>query len=433
MTKRVGLYWFTNDLRLHDQPALFHASNVADELICFSVTGLAWSQLDGEMNDELSEPRRRFLKESLADLASQLAVLNQQLWVSKGDCLKSLTEIIETQAVTDVFRSEHVGWYENQCWEQLQVQFPQLQLHTIATHTLFDQDNLPFTVSGMPTGFNGVRRKLEKSKAHQPIEVLTQLPPMPENIGLLSSALNLDVDVNNASVTSVYKNEFAGGESVGLAHLAAYLKSGCASSYKQTRNALDGWQTSCKFSPWLALGCLSVRTVIADLKAYEAEHGANDSTYWIYVELLWREYFQWYGHRHGKKLYSQGGQADKLLPNRHNVNRIQQWIMGETDFPLVNACMTELRLTGFLSNRGRQIVASCLVNELEQDWRFGAAYFEQALIDFDLATNWGNWQYIAGAGPANVAKKHFNLDKQAMQFDSKHTYTNKWLARRDSV
>ena len=152
MTKRVGLYWFTNDLRLHDQPALFHASNVADELICFSVTGLAWSQFDGEMNDELSEPRRRFLKESLADLASQLAVLNKQLWVSKGDCLKSLTEIIETQAVTDVFRSEHVGWYENQCWEQLQIQFPQLQLHTIATHTLFDQDNLPFTVSEMPTG-----------------------------------------------------------------------------------------------------------------------------------------------------------------------------------------------------------------------------------------------------------------------------------------
>ncbi|PWQ99632.1 DASH family cryptochrome [Leucothrix arctica] len=433
MTKRVGLYWFTNDLRLHDQPALFHASKVVDELVCYSDMGSVWSQANGDMSDDFGEQRRRFLEEALADLASQLAMLNQKLWVSKRNCLNVLVELVKTQAVTDVFRSEHVGWYENQCWQRLQTQFPQLQLHTIATHTLFDQDNLPFTISEMPTGFNGVRRKLEKPKAHQPIERVIQLPPLPVSIATLFSVAGLEVALKSASTISTHEDEFSGGESVGLAHLTSYLESGCASSYKQTRNALDGWQTSCKFSSWLALGCLSVRTVVADLKAYEAEHGANDSTYWIYVELLWREYFQWYGHRHGTKLYSQGGQADKLLTHRHNPNRIQQWIMGETAFPLVNACMTELRLTGFLSNRGRQIVASCLVNELEQDWRFGAAYFEQVLIDFDLATNWGNWQYIAGAGPASVAKKHFNLEKQAMQFDPKFTYTNKWLVRRDSA
>jgi deoxyribodipyrimidine photo-lyase len=78
--------------------------------------------------------------------------------------------------------------------------------------------------------------------------------------------------------------------------------------------------------------------------------------------------------------------------------RFQKWINGSTPYPLVNACMNELRETGDLSNRGRQIVASCLVNELGMDWRYGAAYFERVLIDYDVASNWGNWQYLAGVG-----------------------------------
>ena len=432
MTNKIGLFWFTNDLRLHDQPALSRAANGVDTLICFAHSGTAWSQAKQSMTAELDKHRRHFHNQSLASLDSQLKALDQRLWVTKSDCLDALSKTIDSQAVTDVFRSEHAGWYENQLWDSLQAQFPLIRFHTVATHTLFDDKNRPFSIANMPAGFNGVRKKLEKSEPHAPIASVTQLPPLPVSVSELEGLLAL-VDlsqIEHTSTTAFDQPSFVGGEQAGLDHLVHYLASGSASTYKQTRNALDGWQTSCKFSPWLASGCLSVRKVMADLKAYEAEHGANESTYWIYVELLWREYFQWYAHRHAHKLYTHGGQANKQLECHPYERQLQSWIWGETAYPLVNACMTELRLTGFLSNRGRQIVASCLVNELAQDWRDGAAYFEQVLIDFDVATNWGNWQYIAGAGPENVNKKHFNLEKQAAQFDPKQTYINTWLSRR---
>jgi deoxyribodipyrimidine photo-lyase len=111
--------------------------------------------------------------------------------------------------------------------------------------------------------------------------------------------------------------------------------------------------------------------------------------------------------------------------------RFQKWIHGSTPYPLVNACMNELRDTGYLSNRGRQIVASCLVNELAMDWRYGAAYFEQALVDYDVASNWGNWQYLAGVGADTRAKRHFNLEKQTQQFDADGRYIRLWDGDKD--
>jgi deoxyribodipyrimidine photo-lyase len=90
--------------------------------------------------------------------------------------------------------------------------------------------------------------------------------------------------------------------------------------------------------------------------------------------------------------------------------------------------MKELKATGFLSNRGRQIVASCFINELSMDWRYGAAYFESVLIDYDLASNWGNWQYLAGVGADPRDKRHFNLEKQTQQFDPNGQYIQRWQA-----
>lgn len=90
--------------------------------------------------------------------------------------------------------------------------------------------------------------------------------------------------------------------------------------------------------------------------------------------------------------------------------------------------MNELKHTGFMSNRGRQIVASCLVNELSLDWRCGAAYFEQQLIDYDVASNWGNWQYIAGVGADPRGGRHFDIEKQSRIYDPENTYIHTWAS-----
>lgn len=106
----------------------------------------------------------------------------------------------------------------------------------------------------------------------------------------------------------------------------------------------------------------------------------------------------------------------------------KQWCSGDTDYPIVNAIMKQLNTTGYISNRGRQVVASCFVNELGLDWRYGAAYFQQQLIDHDVASNWGNWRYIAGVGADPRGGRHFNLEKQTNIYDPLGDYIAEWGA-----
>ncbi|MEY3758746.1 MAG: hypothetical protein RIR39_237, partial [Pseudomonadota bacterium] len=142
--------------------------------------------------------------------------------------------------------------------------------------------------------------------------------------------------------------------------------------------------------------------------------------------LLWRDYFHGYAHLYGKRLFAfQGIKQQKPLTSFY-PERFQKWCSGNTPYPLVNACMKQLNATGFMSNRGRQIVASCLVNELAVDWRYGAAYFEQQLLDYDVASNWGNWQYLAGVGADPRGKRYFDLNKQTRQYDPDGLFINKW-------
>ena len=148
-----------------------------------------------------------------------------------------------------------------------------------------------------------------------------------------------------------------------------------------------------------------------ELKKYESLNGKNQSTYWIFFELLWREYFQWYAHHYKESLYKISGVTGIRPLSSFYAERLKKWEQGTTPYPLVNALMNQLVSTGYMSNRGRQIVASCLVNELELDWRYGASFMESHLIDYDVASNWGNWQSIAGVG-SDGKKKHFDLNKQ---------------------
>ena len=172
--------------------------------------------------------------------------------------------------------------------------------------------------------------------------------------------------------------------------------------------------------------------MIDELKNYEARKGANESTYWIYFELLWREYFQWYAARYKHKVFKQGGITQKRTSCCFYPERYQKWCQGNTPYPLVNALMKQLNQTGYMSNRGRQIVASCLIHELQLDWRYGAAYFEQQLIDYDVAANWGNWQYIAGVGADPRGGRHFNIEKQTRQYDPEGHFIAKWKGQATS-
>ena len=178
----------------------------------------------------------------------------------------------------------------------------------------------------------------------------------------------------------------------------------------------------------MALGCLSPREIYRQLKEYESLYSANESTYWLKFELLWRDYFRFMMKKYNYKYFLQQGiQTKKDTLNEHNQDLLQQWIDGRTGLDFVDANMLELKLTGFMSNRGRQNVASYLCNDLKLDWRYGAAYFEQQLIDYDVCSNWGNWAYLAGVGNDPRGNRYFNIEKQANDYDKNKTFRDLWL------
>jgi deoxyribodipyrimidine photo-lyase len=173
---------------------------------------------------------------------------------------------------------------------------------------------------------------------------------------------------------------------------------------------------------------LSPKRIYHELKCFESEHGASEHTYAFYLELLWRDYFRLNGKKYGNALFLKGGLKGK--PNKilkDDLELFKSWATGLTGIPMIDANMNELNQTGFMSNRGRQLVASFLVKDLEINWQMGAEYFESKLIDYDPCSNWGNWNYIAGVGNDPREDRYFNILTQSKRYDPEGLYVRRWL------
>ncbi|OQW75210.1 MAG: deoxyribodipyrimidine photolyase [Proteobacteria bacterium ST_bin11] len=421
--RKIGLYWFGNDLRLHDNNNLEQASAALDQLVCVYCLDPAWLAPNQFGMAHLSSLRWLFLKQALQDLDRNLQQVGQHLLVCYEAPVTAITTLVSKHGISAIYRSRHGGFQERQTWLALQKQLPGLRFIETDTQTLFHLKDLPF--AQLPQSFTQFKDMVEHLPIDQPSSACSALPASPESKS--DWLFNFPVYL---AASSAFDPDmaFQGGETTGKRHLRAYFRSSYPSNYKAVRNELDGWENSSKFSPWLAQGNLSVRKIYANLRRYEQENGANESTYWLYFELLWREYFQWYALQHGRRLFAFRGIKQHKPLTSFYPERFQKWCNGYTPYPLVNACMKQLKATGYLSNRGRQIVASCLVNELAVDWRFGAAYFEQHLLDYDVASNWGNWQYLAGVGADPRGQRHFDLEKQTRLYDPEGKFINKWQA-----
>lgn len=417
--KKRGIFWFRHDLRLHDNPGLISLSEQVDEMLCIFIIDPRWFKNSHYQSAHMGDKRREFLQQSLFSLQSNLQQLGQQLFVLEGETLDILDSLIDAVSPDTLASSMHPGVYERQQWQRLKQDQPDIHFIQRSAHCLFEAQALPFELEYLPSSFTPFRKRVEEQSVAPALPAPTTLPPAPR----LSWLSSRDVGLPNKAKEMT----FTGGESAGLAQLEYTLfTSHNIKQYKQTRNGLDGWDYSSKLSPWLANGCLSVRQAFAEITRYEAEHGKNDSTYWLYFELLWREYFQWHLIKHQAQLFQFAGTQNKRPLTTFMPQRFAMWCQGCTPYPLVNACMKQLNHTGYMSNRGRQLVASCLVHELGIDWRFGAAYFEQQLIDFDVASNWGNWQYLAGVGADPRGHRRFDLAKQAQQYDPSGEFVRQW-------
>ena len=421
MSKRI-LYWLQNDLRIDDNPILSELATEQCALDIVFVINPHWFKNNNYQQKPYGVHKQQFLMQSLYELQQALIERGQTLHVLEGEPVSLLKARINEQNIDEVVYSEQFGLYEQRQINLLKAHCPNTKFTGAQQDTLFKQSDLPFDLSELPKHFTPFRKKVEA--ATSPISLST-LPNglLPQPITLCAKK-PLERIANNGVMHGGFKSA--------QTHLKQYFSGLLPSTYKITRNELDGFNNTTKFSIWLALGCVSARQVYKAVEAYEHSQITNESTYWIKFELLWREYFKWHALKAGKSLFSFKGQKQTKPLTTFMPNRFATWCNGATPYPLVNAIMNELNATGYISNRARQIAASCLVNELGLDWRYGAAYFEQQLIDYDVAANWGNWQYIAGVGVDPRGGRHFNIEKQTLQFDPHAVYTNKWQGNKNA-
>lgn len=440
MTRK--LLWHTHDLRLHDHAVLARLSS-EDALLpvyCFDpeqLKPIAFAN-DTPTFPKLGALRLQFLVSHLQALREAYQQRGQNLILRIGNPAEILPELTVQFAADEVWTPEEVTSEElstqSRVREALQRLAQPVKLHTFSAALLLDPQDLPFAIRQLPRSFTGFRKKVEaRGDFLMPLPAPEHLPPVrlapaqqPIAQGDLPTPEHFGWTAPSRDDRTAFP--FEGGEASALAHLRQYVwDDQHLSSYKETRNGLIGVTYSSKLSPWLAAGALSARQVYAEVKAFEAEVQANDSTYWLIFELLWRDYFRLVAAQHGTAIFQQGGIQHREMHYANPAGAFERWIQGQTDNAFVNACMHELRLTGYLSNRGRQNAASYLCHDLRVDWRWGAAWFEHCLLDYDPCSNWGNWMYIAGVGNGGPNRR-FDVQSQADFYDPQGAFQRLWNA-----
>lgn len=420
-----GLLWFTDDLRLRDNAALQAAANECSTLLCVYCLDPADTVANQYDCMSLGPHRQRFLRESLRALEAGLTEYGQSLLVVEGRPSLQLASLVQQFDIDQIYTAHPLASDEKYELDLLRDALGAEFIQTFNQCQLFDAQVHQQTLKNgvFPESFSQFRKRLGSLEIPAPTPLPVQLPPP-----LLGDRLASDPVARLLDSPRIYRYtpRFQGGETAAWDHLDAYFCSEAPASYKQTRNALEGEHSSSHLSPWLAMGCISGRDVVARLKQFEHSHGSNDSTEHLLMELLWREFFHAYSRYYGARLFHFGGIHGRQPLTSFYSQRFKMWCSGTTPWPLVNAAMRELSATGYTSNRARQIVASCLVNELECDWRAGAWWFQHQLVDHDVASNWGNWQYIAGVGADPRGGRHFDLEKQTRLFDPQGVYIARW-------
>ena len=427
-----SIVWFKTDLRIHDNETLIKAIAQSDEIIpvyCFDNADFGLNEFGFQKTGNF---RTKFLFESLVDLDKQLRQLGSGLLVVKGNPETELINIAKYYQANKLFAKKEVAFNEKQIEKRVEKELWKLkcEVETFSTSTLYHAQDLPFSIKDIPDVFTNFRKKIEKESSIRsvypsPLSIKSPIIP-PIKLPTLEELGLTEPLIDHKSVLP-----FKGGESEGHKRLDHYFfETKAVSNYKHTRNELVGADYSSKFSAWLALGCLSARGIYDKLKQYEAQCGANESTYWLVFELIWRDYFRFMMKKHGHQFFLPSGiKPVETIVQQHNEELLQKWVNGETGNDFIDANMIELKQTGFMSNRGRQNVASYLCHDLKLDWRYGAAYFQQQLIDYDVSSNWGNWAYLAGVGNDPRGQRYFNIEKQANDYDSKQQFRKLWLTK----
>lgn len=395
--KKIAVFWFRRDLRLEDNTALNKALNSGFEVLPIFI-------FDTHIIEDIAVDDAR-----LSFIHSKLESINNKL-ISKGSsilCLKGCPEnvwqqLIEDYTIAEVYINKDYEPYSKERDYKIKqlLESNGIVLHAFKDQVIFEEhevikeDGNPYTMF-TPYKNKWINRfqtiSIASSNKINWLNFVSVSHPFPtlKEIGFTPSNIKVkDFD---------------------LSQLDLYL---------QSRDFPAADSTS-YLSPHLRFGTVSIRQIISQLKP-------NHSTF--LGELIWREFFMQILHHFPKVVNQNFKSKYDGIPWNHNEDDFKKWCKGKTGYPLVDAGMRQLNETGYMHNRVRMVTASFLCKHLLIDWRWGEAYFAQKLLDYELSSNNGNWQWVAGTGSDSAPYfRIFNPMEQLKKFDKDKTYVRKWV------
>lgn len=408
MDKKLVFFWFRRDLRLEDNAALFHALQEEYEVIpIFIFDTNILSQL------EKKDARVTFIHDLLQQINNQLQAIGKSLAVFYGSPKEIWEQLLKKHAIATVYTNHDYEPYARKRDKELNTLF---QNNGVAFKTCKDQvifeknevvkdDGSPYVVY-TPYSKKWKERFKNSTLNHYPSEQYLHKIAI-HNYPFLHLQ---DIGMERSEI-SVPKY---------------HLNTTFIDDYTNTRNIPSLSKGTSLLAPHLRFGSVSIRKIVAEASK------SSQETFWN--ELIWREFFmQILWHFPHTKQQSFREKYD-LIVWENDVTKFQKWCEGKTGYPFVDAGMRELNATGHMHNRVRMIVASFLCKHLLIDWRWGEAYFATKLLDYEQASNVGNWQWAAGSGvDAAPYFRIFNPTEQVKKFDPKLTYIQKWVPELNSL
>ena len=398
---KISIFWYRRDLRLEDNTGLFKALNENENILPIFI-------FDDSILDELPEDDARvnFIYESLSKINKQLNNHNASLQILKGQIDDVWEKLVTTYDIQKVYSNKDYEPYAIKRDQKIKefLNSKGIEMKTFKDQVIFEEDEI-VKADGKPyTVFTPYKRKW--------LEKFTKVN------------LNLIANFDNFFKKTI---DFPSLNQLGLKNSSLKVKKYSlknVSTYSETRNFPNLDSTS-YLSPHLRFGTISVRQIITELK--------NKSETFL-SELIWREFFMQIIFHFPHVVTKNFRPKYDGIQWVNNKEDYDNWCQGKTGYPLVDAGMRQLNETGYMHNRVRMVTAGFLCKHLLIDWRYGEAYFAKKLLDYELSSNNGNWQWAAGTGcDAAPYFRIFNPIEQLKKFDKTLTYTKKWVKDFDTL
>jgi len=401
MKPKISIFWFRRDLRIEDNVGLYHALSSGNKVLPLFVF-----DTDILENLDADDARVTFIHEELTRMHRFLSEVGSSLFVRRGKVTEVFKELIDTFDLQEVYTNRDYEPYATQRDEEAKdfLSLMNVPLLSFKDQVIFETNEI-VKQDGSPYKVYTPYSKKWLSQLSETFYACFTTSDLLENFYKFTSNL-ISLEEIGFRPSAIKVLPFDTSESM-------------VNGYEGTRN-FPGVQGTSRLSPHLRFGTVSVRKCV--------QNALKSSNTTFLKELIWREFFmQILWHFPKTVLCNFKPKYDGILW-RNKQKEYQAWCDGNTGYPIVDAGMRELNSTGFMHNRVRMITASFLCKHLLIDWRWGEMYFAKKLLDFDLAQNVGNWQWVAGTGcDAAPYFRIFNPTEQVKKFDKDFAYIKKWV------